>query len=51
MSVITKPLQELVQELPADVRAEVRDLIELLAGQAESPCQDDVAARLERGVA
>ncbi|MCR4406242.1 MAG: DUF2281 domain-containing protein [Anaerolineae bacterium] len=30
MSTITKPLQELVQELPPDMRAEVRDFIEFL---------------------
>jgi len=27
---MTRPLQELVQELPADMHAEVRDFIELL---------------------
>jgi hypothetical protein len=30
MSATTKPLQELVQELPPDLRAEVRDFIEFL---------------------
>ena len=30
MSTIAKPLQELVQELPHDMRAEVRDFIEFL---------------------
>jgi len=30
VSTITKPLQELVQELPPDVRAEVRDFVEFL---------------------
>ena len=30
MSTIAKPLQELVQELPPDMRAEVRDFVEFL---------------------
>ena len=30
MSIATRPLQELVQELPADMRAEVRDFVEFL---------------------
>jgi len=30
MTTITKPLQELVQELPPDMRAEVRDFVEFL---------------------
>ena len=30
MSVTTKPLEELVQELPPDLRAEVRDFAEFL---------------------
>ena len=30
MSTVTKPLQELVEELPPDMRAEVRDFIEFL---------------------
>lgn len=30
MSTITKPLQELVQELPPDMRAQVRDFVEFL---------------------
>ena len=30
MSTTTKPLQELVQELPPDMRAEVRDFVEFL---------------------
>ena len=30
VSTITKPLQELVQELPPDLRAEVRDFVEFL---------------------
>ncbi len=35
MNAITKPLQELVQELPPDMHAEVRDF-RILAGQAKS---------------
>ena len=30
MNAMTRPLQELIQELPPDVRAEVRDFIEFL---------------------
>ena len=30
MSTITKPLQELVQELPPDMRTQVRDFVEFL---------------------
>lgn len=30
MSIMTRPLQELVRELPADMHAEVRDFVELL---------------------
>jgi len=30
MSIRTKPLQELVQELPPDMHAEVRDFVEFL---------------------
>jgi hypothetical protein len=38
MSAITKLLQELVQELPPDMRAEVRDFIEfLLAKRGRRP--------------
>ena len=45
MSVITKPLQELVQELPPDERAEVRDFIEYLlakrSGRARTTLRQD----------
>ncbi len=38
VSTIAKPLQELVEELPPDVRAEVRDFVEfLLAKRGHRP--------------
>jgi LPS O-antigen subunit length determinant protein (WzzB/FepE family) len=40
MSPATKPLIELVQELPPDVQAEVRDFVEfLLAKRVRKPAQ------------
>jgi LPS O-antigen subunit length determinant protein (WzzB/FepE family) len=40
MSTATKPLIELIQELPPDVQAEVRDFVEfLLAKRSRTPAQ------------
>ena len=36
MSIMMKPLQELVQELPPDVHAEVRDFVEFLLAKRGS---------------
>lgn len=37
MTVTTKPLEQLIQELPPDLKAEVRDLIEFLLTKRDRP--------------
>jgi hypothetical protein len=50
MSIATKPLQELVQELPPDMHAEVRDFVEFLLAKrsrrAKRTLQQDWAGAL-----
>ena len=50
VSVITKPLQELVQELPPEMQAEVRDFVEFLLAKrrhgARRTLQQDWAGTL-----
>ena len=50
MSIATRPLQELVQELPPDMHAEVRDFVEFLLAKrgrrAKRTLQQDWAGAL-----
>ena len=39
MSMATKPLEELIQELPPVLRAEVRDFVEFLLAKRDRPGQ------------
>jgi len=39
MSIATKPLEELIQELPPTLRAEVRDFVEFLLAKRDGPGQ------------